>query len=139
MSNALAGIDRSGVRSSDTPQQSRRASCACWGIGCVKPGACGGAIIIATRLVGGSQIMGQSMKLLGSYQLPRDACRRVIHIGRLIAKCNQIWKDTSRLGSIQVKQLGCDGGRQVKSNEGLRCSMNATLRGRFLIRSTVQT
>lgn len=62
MSNALAGIDRSGVRSSNTPRQSRRASYACWGIGYVKPGACGEAIIIATRLVGVSQIMGQSIE-----------------------------------------------------------------------------
>ena len=63
MSNALAGFDRSGVRSSNTPLQSRRASCACWGIGCVKPGACGGAIIIANRLVGMEFIiMGQSIE-----------------------------------------------------------------------------
>lgn len=32
-------------------------------------------------------------------QLPRDACGRVIHIGRLIAKCNQLWEGMSKLGS----------------------------------------
>lgn len=135
MSNALAGTGRSGVRSSDIRRRSRRASCACLGIGCAKPGACGGAIIIATRLVGGYRSWGNRYrKLLGSYQLPRDACGRVIHIGRLIAKCNQLWEGMSKLDSNQARQLGCDGSKQGESNEGWGCSMNATLRGRFLIR-----
>lgn len=91
-------------------------------------------------LVGGYRSWGNRYrKLLGSYQLPRDACGRVIHIGRLIAKCNQLWEGMSKLGQNKARELGCDGGRQGKSNEGRRCSMNATLRGRFLIRYSIPT
>ncbi|KOS48463.1 hypothetical protein ACN38_g657 [Penicillium nordicum] len=79
------------------------------------------------------------MKLSGSYQLPWDPCGRVIHIVRLIAKCNQLWEGIIELGSNQARQLGCDGSKQGESNEGWRCSVNATLRGRFLIRYPVST
>lgn len=90
--------------------------------------------------VGGYRSWGNRYrKLLGSHQLARDACGRVIHIERLIAKCNQLWEGMSKLGSNQARKLGCDGSRQGESNEGWRCSVNATLRGRFLIRYPIST